>query len=590
MAQYRLSVSVISRKTGRSATAAAAYRAGCEIEDQRTGERFDFSNKRGVLHSEMVLPSNAPEWAHDRAELWNRSEMADKRADATVAREIQLSLPHELTPVQRRELTLEFARSVSARYQIAVDVSIHAPNRNGDERNHHVHLLLCTRPFDGQSKTGFGNKMRDLDQAVQRIQGRGNEVERLRAEWAGQMNQALERANVQTPEGAIVQVDHRSYARQGVEKQPMVKEGPAATALKRRGEYSERAEINEEIVTRNTAREQLQEQVTKIEQELAALTYRRAGGLASAQIREELVAAASAVSADLMQSQQEEQTKSEQSKQIHHYLGDGVQQRGQDQRKEAGTPAGGVPETTMNEEEKRLIEEERLKFRMAFNDYFSEYRTQAEAFHIPREYTPQFDANDRDTKEFQQQHLDVDYVEDGKALHRRNAEECNGFEDWIQKQRQAFRQQDAAEIERQNEAYKHLSGDERKMHEQAQAWGFEVREQGRDLEQVQLQDLFRDYQQGLQFRRFEALNEQNDANLAKLDQAYEQFQRNQQPQQERDTTQEPTRREAARSGLDELNKQLGLSETDIEQNRQQRQVQREQEEEARKRNLDFTPR
>ncbi len=88
MAQYRLSVSVAKRSEGRSATAMAAYRAGAIIHDQRTGETFDYIRKSGVLHSEMIVPENAPPWARDRQELWNRSEAANRRKDAIVAREI----------------------------------------------------------------------------------------------------------------------------------------------------------------------------------------------------------------------------------------------------------------------------------------------------------------------------------------------------------------------------------------------------------------------------------------------------------------------------------------------------------------------
>jgi len=245
MAQYRLSLSIASRKDGRSATAMAAYRAGEIIHDQRTGQRFDFTHKRGILYDEIVLPSEAPDWASDRSELWNRSEAADKRQDAHIAREIQLSLPHELTDAQRREVTLQFARFVSDRYGIAVDTAVHRPNWAGDQRNHHAHLLLCTRPFDEESKTGFGNKIRALDAIAQGKQGKSNDVELLRETWAGQLNEALARAGVRTQDGVEITVDHRSYLRQGVDREPTMKEGPTATTMKRQGRASEKVTQND---------------------------------------------------------------------------------------------------------------------------------------------------------------------------------------------------------------------------------------------------------------------------------------------------------------------------------------------------------
>lgn len=84
---FHCSVKTISRSAGRSATAAIAYRSGEEIADERTGEIFDFTRKQGVIHSEIVVPDQAPEWAHDRASLWNAVEQAEKRKNSTVARE-----------------------------------------------------------------------------------------------------------------------------------------------------------------------------------------------------------------------------------------------------------------------------------------------------------------------------------------------------------------------------------------------------------------------------------------------------------------------------------------------------------------------
>ena len=94
MAIYHLSAKPVRRGAGRSATAAAAYRAGAEIADERTGITFDYTRKQGVEHSEIILPTAAARqdinWPRDRAALWNAAELAEHRKDSRVAREYEL--------------------------------------------------------------------------------------------------------------------------------------------------------------------------------------------------------------------------------------------------------------------------------------------------------------------------------------------------------------------------------------------------------------------------------------------------------------------------------------------------------------------
>jgi ATP-dependent exoDNAse (exonuclease V) alpha subunit len=221
MASYHLAVKTVSRSSGRSATAAAAYRAGVEIVDERTGLAHDYTRKQGVEHRELVLPDGAPEWTADRAALWNAAELAETRKNSTVAREFEVALPAELDSNQRRELVLSFAREISERHGVAIDVAIHAPHRDGDQRNHHAHLLATTRRLEPK---GLGEKSRELDQK------QSGAVERWRERWAELQNHSLELA------GVAERVDHRSFKRQGIEAEPELKQGPAVTAMERRAE------------------------------------------------------------------------------------------------------------------------------------------------------------------------------------------------------------------------------------------------------------------------------------------------------------------------------------------------------------------
>jgi hypothetical protein len=222
MASFHLAVKTIGRSAGRSATAAAAYRAGVEITDERTGLVHDYTRKQGVEHCALVMPADAPAWANDRSALWNAAEQAETRKNSTVAREYEIALPAELSAEARRELALGLAREISARHGVAVDVAIHAPGREGDQRNHHAHLLTTTRRIGPE---GLGEKTRELDQKT------SGEVERWRGRWAEMQNVALERA------GSIERVDHRSHQRQGIEQEATVHMGPSATAMERRAEH-----------------------------------------------------------------------------------------------------------------------------------------------------------------------------------------------------------------------------------------------------------------------------------------------------------------------------------------------------------------
>jgi hypothetical protein len=222
MAIYHLSVKAISRSAGRSATAAAAYRAGCKIADERTGEIHDYTRKGGVESSDIVLPYHAPAWANDRAKLWNAAELAENRKNSCVAREFEVALPHELPADERRKLAVDFARDMANREGCAVDVAIHKPSNEHDNLNHHAHILRTTRKVEAE---GLGEKL-DTEKAGR---NRKDDLEAVRARWAEMTNAALER------NGIAARVDHRSLADQGIEREPTQHRGVAIDGMQRRG-------------------------------------------------------------------------------------------------------------------------------------------------------------------------------------------------------------------------------------------------------------------------------------------------------------------------------------------------------------------
>ena len=197
MAIYHFDASVISRSKGRSATAAAAYRTAEVINDHRTGEVHDYSRKGGVLHTEIIAPDHAPAWVHDRSALWNAVEDVERRKDAQVAREVRVALPSELTTEQNADLVRAFIQEQFVARGMIADVALHAPGREGDQRNHHAHIMLTTR---GIGPDGFGAKNRDWNAKELLVSWRGS--------WAKHVNDTLERCDIHE------RVDHRTLVAQ----------------------------------------------------------------------------------------------------------------------------------------------------------------------------------------------------------------------------------------------------------------------------------------------------------------------------------------------------------------------------------------
>lgn len=242
----------LSRGTGRSAVAAAAYRSGEDLTNERDGERHDFTRRGGVEHAEIVLPSKVKAaWAFDRSRLWNTAEAAERRKDARVAREIEVSLPHELAPVDRLALVRDFSQHLADRFGVAVDFAIHAPHGQTDERNHHAHLMLTTRRI---GVNGLGEKS-TLEWENKKLRTHGlptthDQLRSIRVAWEEKANLYLARSGLET------RVDHRSHAARGIGIEPTQHMGVHATQMQRRGMDVSRVRLETEASLRNAERVQ----------------------------------------------------------------------------------------------------------------------------------------------------------------------------------------------------------------------------------------------------------------------------------------------------------------------------------------------
>ena len=265
MAIYHASTKPIARSAGRSAVAAAAYRAGVELVDARTGLVHDYARKGGVLHTEILTPDGD---GAERNALWDAAESAEKRKDARTAREWIVALPEELDVHQQRALVREFSQVLVDRYGVAVDLVIHAPDRKGDNRNFHAHILTTTRQV-GRGLDGglvFGAKSQielgDKDRKKMGLTGKGaDEVKAIRELWERTANGALERA------GVDARIDARSFKDRGVDREPTKHLGPVATDMERQGKASDRGDINQEIMISNIQRARLSAEIVGLQAE-----------------------------------------------------------------------------------------------------------------------------------------------------------------------------------------------------------------------------------------------------------------------------------------------------------------------------------
>jgi hypothetical protein len=250
---------VISRSTGRTAIAAAAYRSGERLHDNQLDQTYDYTRRRGIESTFIVAPENAPQWAYNLESLWNEAQAKDNRKNSCLAREIELALPSAIDADGRAEIAREFSQHLVERYGVAVSAALHEPSRHGDGNNYHAHILFTTRRMDAD---GLGMKTRELDE---RKTGAG-EVEHLREYAASLINSYLEDA------GSGERVDHRSYKDRGSDQTPTEHLGVEAAGKERRGEPSRIGDENREIAERNSNLDALKNQrsdiETQIEQEI----------------------------------------------------------------------------------------------------------------------------------------------------------------------------------------------------------------------------------------------------------------------------------------------------------------------------------
>ena len=278
IAIYHCNIGIVSRGKGKSAVAAAAYRSGEKITNEWDGMTHDYTRKRGVVHTEILLPPHAPPSFSDRAALWNSVELYEKAGNAQLAREIDAALPIELSREEQIRLVREYCSSQFVSRGMCVDFAIHDTGSG----NPHCHIMLTMRPLDERGAwAAKSQKEYDLDENGERIRlpsgrykthkvdltgwnDKGNAL-LWRKAWADISNAYLERA------GSLERIDHRSNAERGIDELPTVHMGVAACQMEKKGIATEKGELNRNIQKANRLIREIRAQIGKLKEWIGEL-------------------------------------------------------------------------------------------------------------------------------------------------------------------------------------------------------------------------------------------------------------------------------------------------------------------------------
>ena len=320
MAIYHFEGQVISRTSGRTSVAAAAYRSRERLYNEYDGLTHDYTYRHDLLWEQIMLPPNAPAAWQDRETLWNAVEQSETQKDNRLAREFNAALPIELDLPEWKQLLTDFVQQQFVSQGMCADVVIHNPN---DGHNPHAHIMLTVRPLkengdwanktekeylcvrDGEERGFTAAEFREAkeqgwekqypffvgkkktymtaaegeDRKLKRaskypkctLYGRQNPIaERWnsdeqfvawRAAWADAVNVVLEQNQI------AARIDHRSNAARGIEEKPTIHEGVITRALERKGIVSDRCELNRQIKADNNLIRELKAEIKRLEKQ-----------------------------------------------------------------------------------------------------------------------------------------------------------------------------------------------------------------------------------------------------------------------------------------------------------------------------------
>ncbi len=273
MALYHFHVTQIQRSAGQSAIASAAYRAGEKLYSEYYGETSDYSKKKGMIRSEILLPANAPQEYADRQTLWNALEQVERNKDAQLAYSFDIALQNEFSLEENIALARQFVSEQLVSQGMIADFAIHMPDK--EIQNPHFHILCPIRPLKENGKWGYKqHRVYHLDESGNRILdengkatfdavpttdwGSPERLESWREAWAALCNAKF------AEKGLDCRIDHRSYERQGIDLIPTVHEGPAVRQMEAKGIPTDKGDLNRWIRSTNAAIRSLRKKIATL--------------------------------------------------------------------------------------------------------------------------------------------------------------------------------------------------------------------------------------------------------------------------------------------------------------------------------------
>lgn len=282
MADFHFSVTQIKRSAGQSAIAAAAYRAGEKLFSETYGEYSDYTRKRGIVETGILLPPFAPKEYENREKLWNAVEQVERHPKAQLAYSFDFSLQNEFSMKENLEIAREFIQKQFVDRGMIADFAVHLPDKGNAVPNPHVHVLCPIRPLNPDGTWGAkqkrvyrldaeGRRMKDengkdlFDAVPTTDWGSAETLKRWREAWAEINNEHFAAHNLNA------RLDHRSYEKQGVDLIPTVHEGPKVREMERQGIRTEKGDRNRWIRQLNAMIRRLKTQLRELSDWIASL-------------------------------------------------------------------------------------------------------------------------------------------------------------------------------------------------------------------------------------------------------------------------------------------------------------------------------
>ncbi len=276
MALFHFHVTQVKRSAGQSVVASAAYRAGEKLYSEYYGEVRDYTHKKGVICSGIVLPPQAPVEYQDRATLWNAVEKVERGKTAQLAYSFDIALQNEFSLEENIALARQFVSEQLVSRGMIADFAIHQPDKKNGIQNPHFHILCPIRPIEENGKWGYKQRrVYRLDEGGNRIMGEDGKslfdavpttdwgqpetLEHWREAWAAMVNAKFEEKEL------TCRIDHRSYERQGVDQLPTVHEGVSVRQMEGKGIRTDKGALNRWISKVNNL-------LREIRRKIAALT------------------------------------------------------------------------------------------------------------------------------------------------------------------------------------------------------------------------------------------------------------------------------------------------------------------------------